>query len=189
MQRNRHLCLFQCPLHLTLESHFSSALDIKGTAGELGATPWPNKSCLVCWQKDPREDSRVPCRAQPVLVKVLGTWRLTSLASSPWKPEEQTFPASHCAHSVHVLAQPPHLWWARDYLQAQRDVQNGSGLIYDCKIRGGKKTLPPEVVGWIPVLAHVHPCCCHLTSQHHMQQVASPHTLPNCHIFFPSKIL
>lgn len=83
-----------CPRNIP----FSSALGVKGTAGELGATPWPNDSCLGCWEGDPREDTRAPCRAQPMLMRVLGTWHLTSLASSRCKPAEQTWPASHRAH-------------------------------------------------------------------------------------------
>lgn len=80
---------FRCPLHLAPEVSLSSALGVNETAGELGATLWPDESHLGCWEQDPREDTSVPCWE---------TWHLTSLVSSPWKPAEETWPAFHCAH-------------------------------------------------------------------------------------------
>lgn len=74
--------------------------------------------------------------------------------------------------SAHMLAQPPHLWWARGYPQAWTDLQKGSGLFYDCKLWGEEKTAPPEVVGWTPVLVNIPPGCSNLIPQHLTQWIA-----------------
>lgn len=64
---------FRCPLLLTLGMPLSSALGVKGISGDPGVTPWPNDSCRGCWDEHLREGTRVPWRAHPVFMRVLGT--------------------------------------------------------------------------------------------------------------------
>lgn len=148
---------FRCPLHLALEVPFSSCLGIKRTTGDLGATSQPDDSCLGCWEEDPRKDTRAPCSWGCWGPDISPTWCPLAAYQQNKPGLPLTVLTAISVSSVHMLAQPPHLRWARDYLQAWTDAEKGSGPIYNGKIWGGEMTFPSEEGGWIPVLAHVPP--------------------------------
>lgn len=92
---------FRCPLHLTLEIHFTS---VKGTSGDFGVTPQPNYSCCGCWDEDLREGTRAPCKAHPMLVRVF----IGDLTS--YQPGVLPLQASRANWACFPLCSLPYLW-------------------------------------------------------------------------------